>query len=99
MAKKIQPMKTTPQTDSVPETKRSQITYKKDEPITSLYAALGEAEKTIQELTRTLAELPGSRHFGVGGIQKLTEKEKILKAELAAARARAERLLKIIERR
>ncbi len=98
MAKKIQPVKTTAQTDSLTETKRSQITYKKDEPVTTLYAALGEAEKTIQELTRTLAELPGSRHFGVGGKQKLTEKEKILRAELAAARARTERLLKIIER-
>ena len=36
MAKKIQPMKTTPQTDSLAETKRSQITYKKDETITNL---------------------------------------------------------------
>jgi hypothetical protein len=98
MAKKIQPIKPTPKTDSIPETKRSQITYKKDEPVTSPYAAFGEAEKTIQELTRMLAELPGSRHFGVGGKQKLTEKEKMLKAELAAARVRVERLLKIIER-
>ena len=98
MVKKIQPIKTTPQTGSLPETKRSEITYKKDEQATSLYAALAETEKTIQELSRTLGELPTSRHIGVGGRLKLSEKEKLIHAELAAARARAERLLQIIER-
>lgn len=87
------------QTDSVPETKRSQIVYKKDEPVESLYDLLAETEKSIQELTRTLAELPTSRHIGVGGKLKLTEKEKIVKGELAAARARADRLLRLIEKR
>ncbi len=89
--------KTTPQTDSLPETKRSEITYKKDIPVTNLYALLAETEKTIQELSRTLAELPASRRLSVGGTMKLTEKETMIIQELAAARARADRLLRIIE--
>ena len=94
MAKTTKPLS---QTDALPETKRSEITYKKDIPVTNLYALLAETEKTIQELSRTLAELPASRRVSVGGTMKLTEKENLIIQELAAARVRAERLLKIIE--
>ncbi|HRZ86273.1 MAG TPA: hypothetical protein P5287_00510 [bacterium] len=90
--------KTTPVTDSLSGTKRSEITYKKDARVTSLYELLARTEDTIRELTRTMAELPMSRHMDVGGKMKLTEKEKIIKQELAAARARAERLMRIIEK-
>jgi len=98
MVNKTPTTKATPTPDSLSETKRSEITYKKDTPVTNLYALLAETEGTIKELTRTLAELPTSRHYDVGGRMKLTEKEKMIRQELAAARARAERLLKIIEK-
>ena len=98
MAKRTLPkIKTVSTRQSAPKTKRTQIVHKKDMDVKNLYQLMAETEKTIQELTRTLAELPSSRHRSVGGKTKLTAKEQLVVRELSHARTRAQRILKLIE--
>ena len=84
--------------EPVAKTKRSVIVHKKEERIENLYQALGEVERTIQELSRIYIELPESGHRGVGGEMKPTGKQKMIQKQLEQAQARADRLIKLIEK-
>lgn len=84
-------------TKSVEPQKRSVIVHEKNVPTKNLHEVLGQTEKTIQELSRYLAELPQSARRGVGGQLSLTTKEKLIIKELEEARKRADRILKLIE--
>lgn len=84
--------------ESTAKAKRSEIVYKKQERIENLYHALGEAERTIQELSRIYTELPESGHRGVGGEMKPTEKQKMIRSQIGRAQGRADRLIELIER-
>lgn len=79
-------------------TKRSIIFYKKGEKIENLYQILGEVERKIQELSQIYAELPDSRHRGIGGKMKPTLKQKLIQEQIERAEAMAERLMKLIEK-
>lgn len=80
------------------KTKRSVIVHKKEENIQDLYQVLGELERTIQELSRIYSELPDSRHRGVGGRMKPTLKQEQIARQIEQAQARADRIMKLIEK-
>ena len=81
-----------------PKTKRSVIVHKKEERIENLYQVLGEVERTIQELSRIYAELPESKHRGIGGQMKPTEKQRMIRQQIERAQSRAERCIRLIEK-
>lgn len=80
------------------KTKRSVIVHETKKKTEDLYQVLGEVERTIQELSRIYTELPESKHRGVGGQMKPTEKQKMIQKQIDQAQARAERLIRLIEK-
>ncbi|MDP8263038.1 MAG: hypothetical protein P9M13_07025 [Candidatus Ancaeobacter aquaticus] len=87
-AKKTQP----------PKTKRTVIVHKKDIKVDNIFQLLSVVENNIQELNRMYAELPGSNHRDVGGRMKPTTKQIEIAKQIKSAQARADRLMRIIEK-
>jgi len=96
----IQPKmpKTRKKEDVMPKSKRSVILHKKEAPVENLYEMLGEVERTIRELSRMYIEVPESRHSGVGGRMKPTEKQEMIKEQIDKAQKRADRLISLIDK-
>lgn len=80
----------------MPQTKRSVILHKKQERLENLFLVLGEVERTIQELSRLYIEVPESKHRGVGGRLKPTDKQRLIAVQLEHAQKRADKLIKLI---
>ncbi len=78
--------------------KESLIVHKTLKKTEDFYQVLGEVERTIQELSRIYTELPESKHRGVGGKMKPTNKQEMINQQLEYARKRAERIIRLIER-
>jgi len=81
-----------------PTTKRSVVVHKKDISVDNIYQMLNVVENNIQELTRMFSELPDSNHRDVGGRMKLTTKQMEISKQIKSAQARADRLMRIIEK-
>lgn len=79
-------------------TKRSVVVHKKKEEIENLYQILRQLGRNIQELSRSYSELPDSKHRGVGDWMKPTLKQEQITKQIRQAQARAERLIKLIEK-
>ena len=79
-------------------TKRSVVIHKKDVNVDNIYQMLNVVENNIQELTRMFSELPDSNHRDVGGRMKLTTKQMEISKQIKSAQARADRLMRIIEK-
>jgi len=77
--------------------KKSTATAKKDVKAENIYQAYAEAERTIQELSRLYVEAEDSRHYGLGGTMKPTEKQMMLNKQLEEANKRANELMKKME--
>ena len=69
---------------------------KTEKPVETLYGLLGEAERTIRELTVILAEEETSRHIGVSGLEKLTARQLEIKKQLDAAQKRYDSLMSML---
>ena len=76
--------------------KTSTIIHKTKKPSTDLYQVLGKIEETIQELTRYLAESEDSKHLGIAGQNKLTQKQQIILKQLEMAQKRANTITQLI---
>lgn len=85
--------------EEMPRTKRAVIVYKKDQKIDNLYHILGELEEAIRELCVIYAELPDSKHRGVGGRMKPTPRQVQIERQIEQTQARAVRIMKLIERK
>jgi hypothetical protein len=70
---------------------------KTEKPVENLYGLLGEAERTIRELTVLLAEEETSRHIGVSGMERLTVRQLEIKKQLEAAQRRYDDLLNMLK--
>jgi hypothetical protein len=70
---------------------------KAEKPVENLYGLLGEAERTIRELTVLLAEEETSRHIGVSGLERLTARQLEVKKQLEAAQKRYQDLLDMLK--
>lgn len=86
-----------PNKEVASQVKKSTISVKKDVKVENLYQTLAEVERTIQELTRLYVETEDSKHFGLGGTMKPTEKQMTIKEQLIKADERAKELLKKIK--
>jgi len=82
----------------MPTTKRSIVVHKKDIDVNNIYQLLNVIEGNIQELNRMYAELPDSNHRDVRGRMKPTTKQIEIAKQIKIAQARADRLMKIIEK-
>ncbi len=76
------------------ESKNVSVSAKKDTKVENVYQAYGEAERTIQELTRLYVEAEDSRHYGVSGTMKPTQKQMVIQMQLDKANERAKEILK-----
>jgi len=70
----------------------------KDSKVENLYQAYAEVERTIQSLSRDYVEADESGHMNVGGTMKPTDKQLLIREQLAMAKERADMFLKMIER-
>ena len=83
--------------ETAPKTKRSVIVHKTEKPVENLFNLLGQIHTNIEELSRVYAELPSSRHRGVGGKMKQTVKQEFLTEQINLARERADKIVSILE--
>jgi hypothetical protein len=72
---------------------------KTEKPAQTLVELLAETERTIRELTVLFAQQPGSSHLGVGGTEKLTQKQQEIKDQLDAAKQRYDKILSLLTSR
>lgn len=88
--------KTTSASSNVTTTqnKRSVIIHKTEKPIENLSGELAKIEETIQELCGMMAQLPESRHIGVGGKPVPTDKQKQVMKQLGSAGKRADKIIR-----
>jgi len=81
-----------------PKTKRTVVVHKKDINVDNIFQLLSVIENNIQELTRIYSELPDSNHRDVGGRMKPTTKQMEIAKQIKRAQARADKLMRIIEK-
>ncbi len=83
---------------SAEKSRRSVIVHKSQKPAADLYQMLAQVEDTIAELSRIYADLPDSRHYGVGGRMKPSLKQEMIAEQIRHAHLRAARLIKLMEK-
>ncbi|MBN2144871.1 MAG: hypothetical protein JW774_09635 [Candidatus Aureabacteria bacterium] len=76
------------------QNKRSVIIHKTEKPIENLSGELAKIEETIQELCDMLAQIPESRHYGVGGKPNPTDKQKQVLKQLESTGKRSDQIIR-----
>jgi hypothetical protein len=79
------------------QAKKNVAVVKRDAKAENIYQAYVEIERTIQELTKSYVEAEDSKHYGVSGTMKPTQKQMVIQAQLDKANERAKELIKKLD--